>query len=344
MPEPVSGYPDRMMKPDSRDNRLSKPRVAHDATSRILYANATQRVVARAVPRRTTTVSLPVVAMAMVGAIFGLAGVLRISPLPGDAAFYWHPEVHVAGYVYPPVLAQLLEPLRAIGAWQVYVVAWMALCFASLGYVLGRWAFLAVALVVPATLVGGGQWWSGPIESVLLGNVTMPMTAAIVLGMRRPAAWAVPLLTKITPGVGVLWYAFRGEWRAFALALGVTAGIVGVSFVLDPAGWAAYVALVLDNAGSASNGPPIVGPPLWVRLPAAVLLIFAAARTNRPWLVPVACATAIVGMYGPGTWVSVAIGAVALRPDDGRQYAHDRLGRGRGLYQRWRRHPEVRFQ
>ena len=27
-----------------------------------------------------------------------------------------------------------------------------------------------------------------------------------------------PVLTKVAGGIGILWFAFRGEWRAFAIA------------------------------------------------------------------------------------------------------------------------------
>ena len=45
-------------------------------------------------------------------------------------------------------------------------------------------------------------------------------TVAIVLGFRWPFTWAFVLLTKVTPGVGLLWFAVRREWRSLAIALG----------------------------------------------------------------------------------------------------------------------------
>ena len=38
----------------------------------------------------------------------------------------------------------------------------------------------------------------------------------------RPS-WAFVLLTKVTPGIGLLWFAIRRRWRDLAIALGVTA-------------------------------------------------------------------------------------------------------------------------
>lgn len=272
------------------------------------------------VPSRAAEVGVDrfaIVAMTMLGVIFGAAAVMGIAPAPGDAEVYWlnQPGTYEANvYVYPPVLSQLLVPLRDLGAVQPFVVAWEALCFASVGYVLGRWAFVCLAFVPVALVVPQLEPLASPITASLMGNVTMPMVAAMVLGMRRPGWWAVPILTKITPGVGVLWFAFRGEWRRLALALGVTVGIVAVSFALDPAAWTTFVTFAVSNAGSDVNGPPIVGPPLSVRLVAAVLLLAWGARTNRPWVVPVAAAMSLVGLYGLSSLIPIAVAVRRTRP------------------------------
>ncbi len=46
------------------------------------------------------------------------------------------------------------------------------------------------------------------------------MAAAIALGFRYPATWAFVLLAKVTPGIGLLWFLVRREWRNLAIALG----------------------------------------------------------------------------------------------------------------------------
>jgi hypothetical protein len=253
---------------------------------------------------------------AVIGLIVGLAMIAGVTPLPGDAAVYWlaRPgDVAVGVYGYPPPLVQLLEPLRWIDAWQVYVVGWMVLCFASLGYILGRWAFVAIAVAVPGSFLPWMEPVTGPISSVLMGNVTLPMVAAMVAATRHPALWAVPILTKITPGVGLLWFAFRGEWRALAVGSGVPLAVVAVSFALSPDAWIAFVRFALANSGADVNGPPIVGPPLWLRIPAAVLLIAWGARTNRPRVLPLAGALAVIGLYGWGTITAIAVGSLAVR-------------------------------
>ncbi len=62
-----------------------------------------------------------------------------------------------------------------------------------------------------------------------MGNVHMLLALAIVLGFRWPATWSFVLLTKVTPGIGLLWFAVRREWRSLAIALGATAVLVTLS-------------------------------------------------------------------------------------------------------------------
>ncbi len=61
------------------------------------------------------------------------------------------------------------------------------------------------------------------------GNVHLLMAAAIVLGFRYPVGWSFLLLTKVTPGVGLIWFAVRREWRPLLIALGFTGALVAVS-------------------------------------------------------------------------------------------------------------------
>ena len=38
-----------------------------------------------------------------------------------------------------------------------------------------------------------------------VGNIHILLGVAIAIGFRWPAAWAFVLLTKVTPGIGLLW-------------------------------------------------------------------------------------------------------------------------------------------
>ena len=44
-------------------------------------------------------------------------------------------------------------------------------------------------------------------RDLLVGNIHLMLAATVVVGLRHSAVWALPLLTKITPGVGLLWFA-----------------------------------------------------------------------------------------------------------------------------------------
>ena len=228
---------------------------------------------------------------------------------------YWSSIGSQVGiYVYPPPLQQAVQALPST----TYVAVWTGVCFASFGYVFGRWSFVLAPLALVEVATGEKAWWAGPIHSVLLLNVTMPMVAAMIAGLRHPAWWAVPILTKITSGIGVLWFAFRGEWRAFGIALLATVAIATVSLVLAPAAWDDFARMAIGRAGETDVGIPIVGPPLVLRLPAAVALLWWGARRDNKRVVPVASALALAGMYGWVTFTSVAFAALSprLRDDD----------------------------
>ena len=108
---------------------------------------------------------------------------------------------------YSPPIAILMAPLAAV---PFAPALWFAGQLAALWYVGRRWA-LALVLFPPVGL------------DLVYGNVNLFIAAAIVAGFRRPGVWAFPVLTKVTPGVGIAWFAVRREWRALATALGIIA-------------------------------------------------------------------------------------------------------------------------
>jgi hypothetical protein len=126
------------------------------------------------------------------------------------------------------------------------------------------------------------------------------------LGFRYPAAWSFVLLGKITPGIGLLWFAVRREWRQLAIALGATAVVAGISFAVAPQLWFDWGnAIVASSAAS----PVVFNPPLWLRLPIAAAVVIWGARTDRPWTVPVA---AVIAM--PVWWLAVFSILAAIVP------------------------------
>ncbi len=102
--------------------------------------------------------------------------------------------------------------------------------------------------------------------SLYHGNIDLFIAAAVALGFRYPWTWGFVLLTKVTPGVGLLWFAVRREWRSLLIALGVTGTIVAVSVAVNPQLWQEWFAFLARRAGRWDGGavpdrPAVVGPP-----------------------------------------------------------------------------------
>jgi hypothetical protein len=196
-------------------------------------------------------------------------------------------------YVYSPAFLQLVSPLTAL-PWQAFMAVWTALLIGAVRFLTGP-RLLAAGLLFPFTAM-----------EVAGGNVSLLLAVAIVLGFRWPGAWALVLLTKITPGIGLLWFAVRREWRSLAIALGATAAIAAVSFVTMPDAWRQWLDVIVANAGKGGTWAS-VPIPLLVRLPAAIVLVVWGARTDRRWTVPVASMLALPALWYGGISMLLAV-------------------------------------
>ena len=185
----------------------------------------------------------------------------------------------MGAYLYSPAFAQLMAPITWL-PWPLFSSLWTAANLALVWFLLGRWSLPAM-LFLPI-----------PFE-VVSGNVHLLYAAAIVVGFRWAGTWALPLITKVTPGVGILWFLARREWRQLALALGVTAALVGVSWVLDPTAWRHWIGILTGSSSTPETVGWYIAVPLLWRLPVAALVALAAGLTNRAWLVPVAVVLAM---------------------------------------------------
>ncbi|HEY8798996.1 MAG TPA: glycosyltransferase family 87 protein [Candidatus Limnocylindrales bacterium] len=228
-----------------------------------------------------------------------------------DARCYWqatlaNPYLHSdwndpIAYVYSPAFLQLVSPLTAL-PWQAFMAVWTALLI------------LAVRFLTGPRLLAAGLLFPFAAMEVAGGNVSLLLAAAIVVGFRWPAAWSIVLLTKITPGIGLLWFAVRREWRSLAIALGVTAAIALVSFVVLPGQWRAWIDVVVQNALAGKSGTWASVPiPLWIRLPFAIALVAWGARTDRRWTVPVASMLALPALWYGG--LSMLLAVIPLLPE-----------------------------
>ncbi len=153
------------------------------------------------------------------------------------------------------------------------------------------------------------------IMEIAGGNIHIMLAAAMVLGFRWPWTWSLVLLTKITPGIGLLWFAVRREWRQLGIALGATALIVAVSFALMPDAWFRWVE-VLRNVAGRDGTWAAVPIPFLVRLPFAVALVVWGARTDRRWTVPVAGMLALPALWYGGFAMLLAVIALQRKDDD----------------------------
>ncbi len=230
-----------------------------------------------------------------------------------DAFAYWSlnpaaPYARTAGelgaFTYSPVIARLFSPFALVPFWAfsflwlllgVGTAAWLGL--GSVRSVLAVFAFPPVAL------------------ELYHGNVHLLIAAAIWLGFRYPAAWSFVLLTKVTPGVGLAWFAVRREWRSLGIAFGVTAALALVSLALDGNLWVSWVRdSLLPTAQATSVNQTSLAAPLWARVPIALGLVAWGGRTDRRWTVPVAATLALPILWPSGLAVLVAAWPLRRRP------------------------------
>ena len=220
-----------------------------------------------------------------------------------DARAYWqvdlaHPYLtsgvgDVSAFLYSPAFAQVMAPFSLL-PFPAFDALWTALLVVVCAWLIRPWPWAGLMLFLPISY------------ELFVGNVNFLIAAAIVLGFRAPTIWAFPILTKIAPGLGLLWFAVRREWRALALAIGGTAAVVAVSFALAPSVWSDWFAFLLASSGRSDLLVPRT-------VIAAGLLAFGAA-TGRRWLVPVAVWMALPNVI-LNSWV-ILLATIRLRSRD----------------------------
>lgn len=208
-----------------------------------------------------------------------------------DSFAYWnvdpfHPYAAALGtfdsYTYSPAFALVASTTHVL-PFGLFYFLWASFLVVNLVWLTGRMALVWLAFL-PVSL------------ELFHGNVHLLLATVCVLGFEYPALWSIGLLTKVTPGVSLLWFVVRREWRSLAIALGATAAIAAVSFAIAPGAWFDWLRFLTS---SNATGPEANAsyqwliPPLWLRIAAAAGLIVWGARTDRRWVVPVATAIAM---------------------------------------------------
>jgi hypothetical protein len=230
-----------------------------------------------------------------------------LRPVPaGDAHAYWavnaadpytRPVATQDAFTYTPPAALFFAVLGHL-PFEVFEAIWTLLLGFALLWLTGPWALAFMVLPVVAS-------------DLYLGNIHVLLAAVVVGSLRRPGLWAIALLTKPSVGVGLLWFVVRREWTRLAVALGVTAALAALAFVVAPGLWPAWIDYILGTGLSPNTGTAYVVPiPLVVRLPVAVILVVWGARTNRPWTLPTASMLALPVLWLVG--LAMLTGAFAV--------------------------------
>jgi hypothetical protein len=201
---------------------------------------------------------------------------------PVDAwCYYGFPadDVYAAEhcFMYMPPVAQVMSVLRDLVSFEAFYTGLRVVEMIALALMAGP--AIGAALFIPAVAI-----------EINAANINLLLIGAVLLGFRYPWTWAFVILTKITPGIGLLWFAARREWRNLAIALGATIAIVAISFLAAPGLWGQYLAALTSEP----DGSPFV---LWWRLPIAAAIVIWGARTDHRWAMVVAVALAMPRWY-----------------------------------------------
>jgi hypothetical protein len=205
--------------------------------------------------QRLATTALALIGGALLAVI---AGTYWLGP--GDDLAYWlaaqrlvaQAPVYLTGeaafapfaYHYPPVLVQTLAPLTYVVSTVGYLLAFRVCELLALWYLAGRRMLPMLALIafLPVAV------------ELRFENVHLFMALAIVLGLGRwPWLFSVGAVVKLSPGLGIVYLALRRRWRDAAIASILGAVIVGVSYVIDPQLWQAWLGSIQGRADITGN-------------------------------------------------------------------------------------------
>jgi len=225
---------------------------------------------------------------------------------PGsDARIYYDVELETFGrgeifgtsFTYSPAAAWWLQPLQAL-PFEAFRTLVVAVNMAGFVFLIGP-VFATIILLAQLLPV-----WMEFQQA----NINFALGAALVLGFRSAGWYAFPLLTKVTPGIGLAWFAFRREWRSIATA-GVASLLLAVpSLVLHASAWPVWIESLVANAGADAQ----IGAPIALRAVLAAALVGWGAMTDRPWTVPIAAA--LVAHVNSSGWL-IGLAAVPLYLD-----------------------------
>ena len=197
-------------------------------------------------------------------------------------------------FLYSPPLAQAMSVIQSVMPFEAFTTTLRTLEMIALALITGP--AIGGVLMIPATEI-----------ELNAANINIILIGAVLLGFRYPWTWSFVVLTKVTPGIGLLWFAVRREWRDLAIALGVTTAIAFGSFIVAPWMWSAYLSALVA-------APDESAFPIWMRLPLAAAIVIWGARTDHRWAVVVAVFLALPRWYFLSPVVLVGLFKVVTFP------------------------------
>ena len=109
--------------------------------------------------------------------------------------WYTRPPAYRDAFLYSPAFGQALRPLGVL-PWPAFQAVWFLGCAAILVWLLAPLGWKRGLILAPFF-----------VSELLLGNVYLLFAASLVLSLGRfPGAVALPILTKVAPGVVGLWF------------------------------------------------------------------------------------------------------------------------------------------
>ena len=213
-----------------------------------------------------------------------------------DGHAYWsmwrHPTVYGAApraidaYLYSPAFAEALWPLT-VPPFVCFAIAWWAVIIVAFVWLLHPlpWFWRAPAFVLTG-------------YELQVGNVHALLAVMVVLGLRWPTTWSFALLTKVTPAVGLLWFAARGDWHSLARVGAFTGLVVAVSAAASPQLWVEWLSFLVQSRHSPAAHGLLNAGTLVPRLACAAFLVIWGARRDPPWVLAIAVplATPLMGL------------------------------------------------
>ena len=205
--------------------------------------------------------------------------------LDGESLYIGSAIDQLGAYFYPPLFAQAWMPLAGIDL-RVVDWAWKAVMLLSIRYMAQSWLMTGIWMLYPGTLT-----------ELSAGNVTFPLAALTVAGLRgRAEGVALATLVKFSAAaVAPYIWVHRPEARRRLLLGALLAGaLVTLSLLMSPGLWQDY----LDSLGSQGRLTlegtdiihilPTAGADFALRLVVALILVVVSVRLRSPHLAYIA--------------------------------------------------------